>query len=205
MLEGICLGLLTVGSPGFVFAQPVDAAKSKKAVTVQEDAPTGSEQIISIIEQLDSVRDYDRLYWILNAINHRKDDGERTSLLDSLDMRVRQILSDKSEEPIPTETRPVETVREKSSARQTAVVPDAVEKKKSEERLIDPVTRKELQTTPAEYSMVRSNIEHMQLPQDMQSRLKVLQDMAAQINALEYPNQRIELFDLMQKRSAEQL
>ena len=210
LLAVIGAGQLVMSCPAFVLAENERASKQAAAVAAQSAPARPADTDMSrTIEQLQSVRDYDRLYWILDRIEHEKDNNQRSDWLARLDGRVQDLIRSQGagtviiEAPVSPEKADVASKQEMPSAK--IVVPQMPTAPEMPESLKSPTMGREADKKPAaSFDEVKGQIDGFRMPDDSESQGRQIQALAERINQVQDSNKRIELYDLLRQRTRQQ-
>ncbi len=83
--------LVVISSGPHVWAQDAPTSGSKVVERVDEAAIPAAEDVTKVIDELKTIRDYERLYWILHAAEQHSPQT-RAELLQRLDDRVQSLI-----------------------------------------------------------------------------------------------------------------
>jgi hypothetical protein len=170
-------------------------------IVAADGQPPSTEQVAAMMHGLQSVRDYERLHWILEAIN-AQDATTRAEWIQTLDNRVQQLLA-ASDRIAPPQT-----------GASAEPLPLAIEEaEQPSDHMTGPAAQSPLGMPQAaaaskkrrSYDSVKWEINRLSLSQDSQANATQLQELSQHILAVDDPRQRSELYELLRERMGEQL
>ena len=202
--------LLCLAATGLMFwTTAVHGAEESPAMSpsmqTEQTAPPSADDVTRMIRELASLRDYDRLYWILNAIE-RQVPPVRAELLKKLDEQVQQLFQAEVELRTASAINALRPVTASSATSQEAKqgsVP--VNRSSIPEDSANPKSDRVPWVSPQAYEDVQRQIEQIVFDSDPKKRMHQTITLSNLILGVEGRQQREQLYHLLQQRSAQAL
>ena len=175
------------------------------SVQLEPTAPPSADDVTRMIHELASIRDYDRLSWILNAIE-RQVPPVRAELLKKLDEQVQQLFQAEVELRTASALNALRPVMASSATSQEPKQESAAASRPNrQEDSASSTTDRAPWVSPQAYEDVQRQIEQTAFDSDPKRRMHQTITLSNLILGVEGREQREQLYHLLQQRSTQAL
>lgn len=192
---------LCMGQGSSARAEELPQLRQQAPVLEASELPPSAEDVARIIKELASVRDYERLSWVLAAIE-RQVPPVRAELLRALDDHVQQLLQAEVEARTATALASVQPLlNPQANGSEAAAEPTPVPPHRGVRDQEDSAQGRAPWQTPKAYREVKGVIEHTQFAAEPAQRMQQTQELMNAVFGVEDSQQRQELRQLVLERS----